>query len=214
MARSWFLDPMLANADGLVAVGGDLSPARLLEAYRSGIFPWYDNHSPIYWWSPDPRGVFELESFHASRRLLRTYRSGKFRVTLSTDFEGVIRSCAEVHTSDTWITNEMIAAYVRLHELGHAESVEVWQGSDLVGGVYGVSIGGFFAGESMFHRVRDASKIALYHLVEHLRQRGYGLLDVQMVNPHTENLGATEIRRHEYLKRLKRAIQLPVKFQP
>src|SRR5262245_36203274 len=167
-----FLLPELADDLGLVAIGGDLRPERLLHAYRSGIFPWYDEDGPICWWSPDPRAIFELDGLHISRRLRRSIRSGRFQITINRDFAGVIRGCAEGRDDGTWITTDMIAAYERLHQLGHAHSLEVWHGDQLAGGVYGVAIGGFFAGESMFHRARDASKVALAHLVERLRQRG------------------------------------------
>ena len=212
MRDGFFLDPGLADADGLVGVGGDLSPRRLLEAYRRGIFPWYDAQTPILWWSPDPRAVFELDGLHVSRRLARTVRAGKFEVTADRDFAGVIRGCADRPESGVWITPEMIEAYVRLHRLGHAHSVEVWHGGELAGGLYGVAAGGLFAGESMFTRVRDASKVALVHLVERLRQRGYCLFDIQMLTEHTARLGAIEIPRSEYLRRLGEALGRDVTF--
>src|SRR5262245_16352013 len=185
---SFFLDPELADEQGLVAVGGDLSPERLLQAYRQGIFPWYDESYPICWWSPDPRAIFELDRIHVSRRLRRTLRSGKFTLTADRDFAGVIRGCAN-RADGTWITSDMIEAYERLHHLGHAHSVEAWQDGDLAGGVYGVALGGFFAGESMFHRRSDASKAALTFLLQRLHERGYVLFDTQMVTEHTARLG-------------------------
>ncbi len=201
-----------ANAEGLVAIGGELSPERLLLAYRSGIFPWFEEGLPVLWWSPDPRAIIELDRLHVARRLERTMRQAKFHFTLDRSFERVMRACGEQRPEGTWITRFMIEAYTRLHELGHAHSVEAWQDDQLVGGIYGVTIGGLFAGESMFFRRRDASKIALVHLVEHLRRRGFELFDVQILNDHTLSLGATEVSRDEYLSRLQRAVQLPVEW--
>jgi leucyl/phenylalanyl-tRNA---protein transferase len=201
----------LADENGLVAVGGDLSPRNLLQAYRRGIFPWFSEGDPIFWWSPDPRAIFELDGLHVSRRLQRTIRNGKFTLTANRDFAGVIHGCAN-RAEGTWITAEMIEAYERLHQLGHAHSVEVWHAGKLAGGLYGVAIGGFFAGESMFTRVRDASKVALVWLVERLRQRGFQLFDTQFVTEHTTGMGAKEIPREAYLKRLKRAIAVEASF--
>lgn len=202
--------PDLADEYGLVAIGGDLRPATLLRAYRAGVFPWYNDPEPILWWSPDPRAIFELDQFSLSRRLARTIRAGKFRVTLNQAFEQVMLGCAD--RDRTWITSEMLRAYMRMHDLGYAHSVEAWQGDELAGGVYGVSLGGFFSGESMFHRVRDASKVALAYLLEYLRVRGFVLFDTQVVTEHTLRMGATEIPRSEYLKRLAKALALPVSF--
>jgi leucyl/phenylalanyl-tRNA--protein transferase len=173
---------------------------------------WEDE--PIAWWSPDPRAIFELEGFHITRRLERTIRSGKFRVTCDRDFEGVIRGCATAagREQGTWLTPSMIAAYCRMNELGYAHSVEVWHDDNLVGGTYGIAIGGLFAAESMFYRERDASKVAIAHLVAHLRARGFHLLDIQQLTPHTASLGAIEIRRVEYLRRLSHAVTAPVTF--
>lgn len=204
-----------ADFEGIVCHGGSLRPELLLDAYRHGIFPWpTDDVSPLFWWSPDPRAIIEFESFHVPRRLLRTLRSEKFSVTCDRDFAGVIRGCSQAHsrTGGTWITPRMIAAYESMHELGHCHSVEVWQEGQLVGGTYGVSIGGFFAAESMFYRVTDASKVALVHLVTHLRKRGYQLLDIQQLTPHTARFGAVEIDRDDYLQRLAVAVDLPVTF--
>jgi leucyl/phenylalanyl-tRNA--protein transferase len=205
------LDPDAANEHGLVAVGGDLRPETLLTAYHRGIFPWYEEGLPVCWWSPDPRAIIPLSGFHVGRRLARTIRSGRFRITTNCDFAAVIRGCAD-RAEGTWITGEMISAYERLHELGHAHSVETWRDGVLAGGVYGVSIGAFFSAESMFHRVADASKVALTLLVERLRSRGFALLDVQMVTAHTAKCGAVEIPRREYLGRLQCALALVAKF--
>jgi leucyl/phenylalanyl-tRNA--protein transferase len=205
MFRKPFLNPERADPHGLVAVGGDLRPERLLEAYRCGVFPWYSEGDPVCWWSPDPRAIFELDGLHVSRRLARTIRSGRYTVTVNQDFRGVIRGCAD-RDEGTWITADMIRAYERLHRLGHAHSAEVWSGGQLAGGVYGVTVGGLFAGESMFTRQRDASKVALAFVVERLRQRGFQLFDIQFVTEHTAGLGAVEIPRKEYLRRLRRAL--------
>lgn len=210
--RLWFPDPRLADAEGLVAIGGDFSPQRLLLAYRSGIFPWTDN--PITWWSPDPRAIFEFDRVHIPRSLRRLLRKNPFTITLDRAFRQVMEGCAQPAPGreESWVTPAFIMAYTRLHELGHAHSVEVWQNGELVGGVYGVAIGGFFAGESMFHRVRDASKVALIHLLQHLRERGFVLFDTQMATPVTRLLGAVEIPREEYLRRLADALRKDCRF--
>ncbi len=202
---AYFFDPERADAHGLVAIGGDLEAATLLRAYRAGVFPWFGEGDPILWWSPDPRAVFELDAFHVSRRLRRTIRAGKFRLTFNAAFPAVIRGCAD-RPDGTWITPAMIAAYERLHRLGAAHSVEAWAGETLAGGIYGVVVGGLFAGESMFARVTDASKVALVHLVERLRDRGFRLFDTQVLTEHTARLGAVEIPRRVYLTRLKEAL--------
>ncbi len=189
-------------------MGGDLEPRTLLRAYRHGVFPWYDASMPICWWSPDPRAIIPLDGLHVSRRLERTLRSPRFRVTINRDFEAVIAGCAADRSDGTWLMPEMIVAYRRLHELGKAHSVEVWNGDWLVGGIYGVAIGGFFAGESMFHRQSDASKVALVRLVERLSECGYALFDIQFLTPHTRRMGGIEISREEYLRWLRAALVL------
>jgi len=205
-----------ANEDGLVLFGGRLSPDWLLDAYRHGIFPWpiFEDASLLAWWSPDPRAIIEFEEFHIPRSLHRICRSGKFQLTCNRAFAQVIHGCANVpdRRGKTWLSDQMIAAYLALHELGHAHSVEAWYDDTLAGGVYGVSVGGLFAAESMFFRVADASKVALVALVEHLRVRGYKLLDIQQLTEHTQRFGAREISRRMYLKRLAAAIELPVTF--
>lgn len=197
-------------------VGGMLEPDWLLDAYRHGIFPWpiIPRLRKMQWWSPDPRAIFELDRFHVSRRLERTCRSGRFTVTSDRDFGGVMRGCASAQSRrwNTWLSGPMIAAYQRLFELGLAHSVEVWHEGRLAGGTYGVTIGGLYAGESMFYQVRDASKVALVHLVRHLRERGYQLFDIQQLTPHTQSLGAIEIPRGEYLRRLAGAAEKTVTF--
>ena len=213
---SRFPPPDRAEPAGLVTIGGTLSPELLLDAYRHGIFPWpiIRGCREVQWWSPDPRAIFELDGFHVSRRLERTCRSGRFQITSDRDFAGVITGCATAgrRARSTWLTRDMIAAYQRLFDLGHAHSVEVWREGRLVGGTYGVAIGGLFAGESMFHIERDASKVALAHLVPHLRQRGYRLFDIQELSPHTASLGAIEIPRRAYLDRLADAVDCPATF--
>jgi leucyl/phenylalanyl-tRNA---protein transferase len=214
-APRFFPSPLASTEDGLVCVGGRLSPEWLLDAYRHGIFPWpvWDDE-PMAWWSLDPRAMLEFERFRISRRLRRTIRSGRFQVTCNRDFVAVIRGCAtaEGRADNTWLTSSMIDAYVELHRRGHAHSVEVWLGGELAGGTYGVAIGGFFAAESMFYRETDASKVALAHLVAHLQARGFELLDIQQWTPHTGRVGASEIPRAKYLRRLAVATQLPATF--
>ncbi|MHC4179108.1 MAG: leucyl/phenylalanyl-tRNA--protein transferase [Planctomycetota bacterium] len=205
-----------ADPEGLVGFGGQLTPEWLLDAYGHGIFPWPIGHpdAPIAWWSPDPRAIIELDRFHVPRRLGRTIRVGQFDVSYDRDFARVIRACATApdRAGETWLTPQMIEAYVRLFELGHAHSVEVWHGGQLAGGTYGVSIAGLFAAESKFYRVRDASKVALVHLVDRLRVRGYSLLDIQQLTPHVVQFGAIEIPRDQYLARLAEALARPVTF--
>jgi leucyl/phenylalanyl-tRNA--protein transferase len=212
MAGFQFPHPDFAQSDGLLAIGGDLSSTTLISAYSQGIFPWYDNSTPILWWSPDPRAIMQLDDIYISKRLARTIRQEKFKTTINQDFRGVMEGCAHRPYEGTWITPEVIGAYQNLHSMGYAHSVEAWLGERLVGGIYGVSIGGFFAGESMFHTETDAGKVALARLVEHLSAKGYELFDLQILNDHTASLGATEITRNDYLQRLKMAIAKPVTF--
>jgi leucyl/phenylalanyl-tRNA--protein transferase len=215
--RSKFFPPVAAAAaDGLVYFGGRLTPDWLLDAYTHGIFPWPfgDEDTLLAWWSPDPRAVIELEALHVPRRLARTMRSGRFTVNCDTDFAGVIRGCAmaQDRAIGTWLSEEMIEAYERMFELGFAHSVEVRHEGRLVGGTYGLAIGGLFAAESMFYTMSDASKVALVRLVQHLRARGFALMDIQQLTPHTARFGARAIRRREYLARLAAALRLPVTF--
>ena len=202
-----FPDPSAANRDGLVVITMDLTAERLLEAYPKGIFPWTEN--PVTWWSPDPRGILPLEQFHVSRRLERTIRSGEFRFTVNQAFEEVIRGCAEPAPGreQSWIGPAFIKTYTELHQRGFATSYEAWQSGQLVGGLYGVKIGTFFAGESMFNRARDASSAALIFAARTLTEQGFRLFDLQMVTPHTARFGAVEIQREEYLSRLKSALR-------
>lgn len=209
----WFPDPRFGPPGEPVAIGGDLSVARLLAAYRAGIFPW--TVDPIEWWSPDPRAIFELDGFHVSRSFARTLKRRPYTVTFNRAFKPVMEGCAAPARGRhmTWIRPAFISAYTRLHQAGHAHSVECWRGGELVGGVYGVQVGGLFAGESMFHRADDASKVALYHLLERLRERGFLLFDIQQLTPTTERLGAMEIPRSEYLRRLRVAVDKPCDFR-
>ena len=206
----------MADEHGLLQLGGRLSPDWLLDAYRHGIFPWpiFDDPKIMAWWSPDPRAILELDSLYVSKRLARTCRTGEFHVTIDQDFVGVLHGCATAQDrqGNTWLTDEMIEAYCVMHRLGYAHSVEVWHEGKLAGGTYGVALGGLYAGESMFYRVRDASKVALVHLVAHLSARGYRLFDLQQLNPHTESLGGTEIARRKYLSRLAKALKAPATF--
>jgi leucyl/phenylalanyl-tRNA--protein transferase len=202
-----------ASPEGLLAVGGDLRPERLLEAYRRGIFPWFNEDRQILWWSPDPRAVLFPEKLHIPRSLKRSLRPGRFAVTLDTCFRTVMEQCAgprpQYPGGGTWITPSMVEAYVRLHELGHAHSVETWREGELVGGLYGVALGGAFFGESMFTRLPDASKVALVRLIEQVRAWGFVLFDCQQSSPHVMSLGAEEISRKDFIARLSRAVSLP-----
>lgn len=203
----------LSTPEGLLAVGGDLRPERLLEAYRHGIFPWYSDGQPILWWSPDPRTVLFPEKLHISRSLKRSLRPGIFTVTFDTCFRDVMRHCAgprlQYPEGGTWITEEMLEAYSKLHEQGYAHSVETWKEGQLVGGLYGVALGGAFFAESMFARASDASKVALVSLVRQLQFWGFRLMDCQQSSPHLTALGAEDIPRHDFLNHLTAALKLP-----
>lgn len=207
-----FPSPHDAEPDGLLAVGGDLSPPRLLLAYRHGIFPWYSQDTPILWWSPNPRLVLFPEELKIAKSLQRVVRKGRFTVTFDRDFGGVIRACAAVRRRQgegTWLVPEMILAYSRLHELGYAHSVESWFEGRLVGGLYGVALGRVFFGESMFTTVTDASKVAFVHLVDRLAVWGFEMIDCQVTTHHLQRFGAREISRSDFLSRLRRAVNVP-----
>jgi leucyl/phenylalanyl-tRNA---protein transferase len=200
-----FPDPELAEEDGLLGVGGDLSPERLLLAYANGIFPWFSKGEPIMWWSPDPRCVLRPEKLKISTSLRQALKKGNYEIRFDTCFEEVIRQCSAAKRKGqrgTWITREMQEAYIRLYELGFAHSTEVFTEGKIAGGLYGVSIGGTYSGESMFHLKPEASKIALYHLVEWLKEGGYPLIDCQVTNQHLLSLGAEEMPRKDFLKEL------------
>jgi len=208
-----FPDPRhaLAEPNGLLAFGGDLSPPRLLAAYGSGIFPWFGEGEPILWWSPDPRCVFDTATPRINRSLRRQLRGRRWRLTVDHAFEAVIRACAMPRGdgAGTWLVPAMIDAYVRLHRLGHAHSVEVWDGGRLVGGIYGVAVGRLFCGESMFSAESGGSKVALVALARLLREMDFPLLDTQVGNPHTAGLGAVEMPRAAYLAEVDRLARLP-----
>lgn len=197
-------DPSLADPDGVVGIGADLAPGTLVEAYRNGIFPWPHTGVALPWFSPDPRGVLGLEDVHVSRSLRRALRQSGWTTTVDRSFSSVVRGCATERGEDgTWITDTMARAYQRLHGLGWAHSVEVWDGSALVGGLYGVQVGGVFTGESMFHRVDDASKVAMVDLCARLWAAGGAFLDVQLTTPHLRSMGAVDVDRARYLDSLR-----------
>ena len=204
----------LASEGGLLAVGGDLSPERLLLAYGQGIFPWYSEGEPILWWSPDPRLILHPEQIRVSRSLKRTLKRALFRVTMDRAFEQVIQACARLRLESgesTWIVEDMIQAYCRLHAEGYAHSVEAWQGKDLAGGLYGVSLGGCFFGESMFTRVTDASKVAFVHLGRQLCDWSFTLIDCQVTTGHLKRFNALEVPRSAFLTLLHESLKTPTR---
>lgn len=201
----WFPNPEEADEEGLLAVGGDLSVKRLMHAYRSGIFPWYEEGQPILWWSPNPRMVLFLDNFKVSKSLQKTIDKKKFNVTFNTCFSEVIKNCSDIKREGqpgTWITSEMKKSYIKLNELGFVISVEVWLENELVGGLYGINLAEkkVYCGESMFSKISDASKVGFYYLVKKLKEKNYKLIDCQMYTSHLESLGAIEIPRGEFLK--------------
>lgn len=210
--RLWFPDPQGAE-EGIVAIGGDLEPERLLLAYSKGIFPWFDDDDPIIWWCPDPRYLLFPDKFHVSRSFRRFLNKQKFKITLDENFQDVIENCATIERTDqdgTWITDEMMSAYIELHRLGYAHSVEVWdEKNELAGGMYGVSLGRAFFGESMFSKQANASKTALYYISNLLSKKGFSFIDAQIHTPHLVALGAEKVTRQEFLEKLVDAIQFP-----
>lgn len=201
----FFPDVTEADKHGILAVGGDLSPERLILAYKSGIFPWFDSDEPILWWSPAQRMVLFPDELVVSRSMRTVLRKEIFKVTFNKDFRAVISNCSQISRNGqrgTWISKDMIEAYVKLHDLGYAKSVEVWQNGELVGGLYGIDLGHMFCGESMFSKVSNASKVAFITLVENLKIRQYKLIDCQVHNDHLESLGAREIERQEFMEML------------
>jgi leucyl/phenylalanyl-tRNA--protein transferase len=207
-----FPSPHLASHEGLLAIGGDLSEKRLLLAYSQGIFPWYSEGEPILWWSPEPRLVLYPDELKVSRSLNKFLKKCTFKVTMDRAFEEVISECARVRLENqegTWIVDDMVSAYCRLHAIGFAHSVEAWEGNRLVGGLYGVSLGNCFFGESMFTRVANASKVALVALVNYLKALDFSLIDCQITTAHLERFGAREIPRARYLDELQRALNTP-----
>jgi leucyl/phenylalanyl-tRNA--protein transferase len=218
-APEWFppLEQALDEPAGLLAAGGDLSPARLLAAYQRGIFPWYSPGQPVLWWSPDPRAVLFPEEFRCTRSLAKTIRNAGFKVEVDSDFAAVIDSCAapRAHSLGTWITTEMRNAYLELHRLGRAHSIETWRDGQLAGGLYGVRLGGVFFGESMFSRERDASKVALAQLVSLCVRNSIAVIDCQLPSRHLASLGARTIPRAQFQALLREHISLdPLPLQP
>jgi leucyl/phenylalanyl-tRNA--protein transferase len=207
LSKELFFPPVSnANPDGILAIGGDLSPERLFLAYQSGIFPWFEDDEPIIWWSPNPRMVLFLEELVVSKSMRNILNRTIFKVTFNQNFREVISNCQKIKRkgqNGTWITNDMIEAYCKLNELGIAKSVEVWQNDDLVGGLYGIDLGNIFCGESMFSKVSNASKVAFIALVNQLKKDNYKLLDCQVYNEHLESLGCREIDRTDFIKILK-----------
>lgn len=206
-----FPNPLIDDVDDIVAIGGDLSPDRLIVAYKNGIFPWYDEHSPILWWSPDPRLILRPEELHVSRRLKRIIKQKKFTITVNQAFEDVINFCSKIKRKDcegTWLVPEMIEAYINLHKIGYCHSVEAWCEGKLAGGLYGVSIGRVFFGESMFYIVSNASKVAFVWLTLMLKKAKFKLIDCQQVTSHLMKFGAKPINRRRFLIELKKALWL------
>lgn len=207
-----FPDPRAAGPEGFAAEGGDFAPETIVEAYRHGMFPWPHPPEDLLWFSPDPRAVIPTRGLHVSRRLARTIRRGRFRVSIDRAFEAVMACCAD-RPEGTWITPRYQEGYRALHELGWTHSFEVWsEGGELAGGLYGLAVGALFGAESMFHRVTDASKVAMVAMMAYLEERGFELVDVQLLTPHLASMGAVEIPREEYLTRLAQAVTRPVTF--
>jgi leucyl/phenylalanyl-tRNA---protein transferase len=202
-----FPHPNLANGDGLLAVGGDLSVRRLMLAYCNGIFPWFSKGDPVLWWSPDPRFILFPGDIKVSTSMRKFLRKNLYKVTFDTSFKEVITSCANQRAEGTWITDDMVEAYCTLHTLGYAHSVEAWYGDSLVGGLYGVSIGSCFFGESMFTAMDNASKVALITLGEKLLEKGFSLIDCQVYSKHLESLGSVKVARVEFLKLVEAGLQ-------
>lgn len=208
-----FPNPNNADEEGLVAYGGNLTPKVVLSAYLQGIFPWYNEGEPYLWWSPDPRMIVYPEKFKVSKSLHQKVKRGEFEVRFDTNFNAVIRSCSHVKRegqAGTWITDEMIMVYNRLHEMGFAHSVETYLDDELVGGLYGLSLGKVFCGESMFHKVSDASKVAFYYLVDKLKELNYSFIDAQVPTQHLKSLGGEEVPRSKFLEILAKSISLEV----
>jgi leucyl/phenylalanyl-tRNA--protein transferase len=205
-----FPDPQHAQRDGLIAFGGDLSPKRLLSAYSQGIFPWYNPGEPILWWSPDPRFILFPQKLHISKSLSKSIRKENYQITMDKDFSSVIQECAALrieNNTGTWITNNMMQAYIKLYEMGFAHSVEIWMDDALAGGLYGISLGRMFSGESMFHRKTNASKIALAALVDFARSYQFDFIDCQVQTGHLKSLGAENIPRTHFLELLNKSLK-------
>ncbi|MFJ1267369.1 leucyl/phenylalanyl-tRNA--protein transferase [Legionella lytica] len=205
-----FPDPETSDKQGLLLIGGDLSPQRILQAYSQGIFPWYGPGSPVLWWSPNPRLIVRPSAFKVSRSLQKSLKK-TFKITVDTAFSEVIRACAtsSERVENTWIINDIIEAYTEIHAMGYAHSFEVWLDDELVGGLYGISLGRAFFGESMFHKVTDASKIALYYLCQTMKQWDFDFIDCQLPTPHLLSLGAEIISRTDFMRLLKNTLKYP-----
>lgn len=211
-ARFPFPSPESASPDGIVCIGGNLSPGMLLSAYSQGIFPWFNAEDPLLWWSPDPRFALLPEELHVSDTMRKIIKKGRYRLSLDHSFEAVLRGCSSVPRpgqSGTWITDDMIEGYLRLHALGYAHSVEAWEGDALAGGLYGIALGSAFFGESMFSLAPDASKAAFIPLVWRLKDEGFTLIDSQVRTKHVSSMGGRDLSRREYLERLERALEAP-----
>lgn len=213
--KLWFPHPdkALQDPNGLLAIGGDLSPDRLLLAYSMGIFPWFEEDQPLLWWSPDPRAVIAPDDLHVSRSLAKLAKRAPYRLTVNTAFAEVIRHCRQLreHKEGTWITRDIEAAYCQLHQAGHAHSIEVWQGDTLVAGLYGINLGQLFCGESMFHLVDNGSKLAMLALCRHFSRYGGTLVDCQLPNPHLMSLGVRAWHRDDFLSKLQTLQRLPLR---
>lgn len=210
-----FPDPLYASHEGILAYGGDLHPNRIMAAYRNGIFPWFNENDPILWWSPNPRLILELDEFKTSKSLQKTIDKNIFEIKFNTNFEQVMIECSKVPRKDqegSWIHSQMIEAYNELFALGYAHSFEAYYNKQLVGGGYGVSLGNMFCGESMFTKMNDASKVALYHLVQHLKKKGFSLIDCQIPTNHLKSLGAKEISRDKFLQLVQISLANPKDF--
>ena len=217
LPRTYTFPPLeAASPEGLLAVGGDLNPDRLLSAYRQGVFPWFSDGQPILWWSPDPRAILYPADLHISRSLRKSLRTQGFEVTADRAFDDVIQRCAESRNAreGTWITSGMQEAYCTLYRMGYAHSVETWQNGQLVGGLYGLAIGKAFFGESMFSQITDASKTALVALSVSLTASGYHFIDCQVVSEHLNSLGAKAVPRYRFSSELKQAVETPVNETP
>jgi len=209
------LEYALSEPNGLLAVGGDLSPQRLISAYKNGIFPWFSEHDPLLWWSPDPRAVINIPNLNINRTLTKFLKKSPFTVTLNKNFNEVIAYCSDApfRRDGTWILPAMLQAYQNLHQLGYAHSIEVWQEQTLVGGLYGVAINGFFSGESMFYLKSNASKVALVYLAKHLKSANINIIDCQLLNPFLESMGCKEISRENFVKLKDEAINVSLNDQ-
>lgn len=209
-----FPNPLYADESGLLAFGGDLNPNRIIVAYANGIFPWYNEDDPILWWSPDPRYVIELDEFKVSKSLQKTVNKNLFEIKFDTNFRQVMIECQNMRKANegTWIHDDVIEAYCEIHNMGFAHSFEAYFEGELIGGGYGVNIGNIFCGESMFTKKTDASKVALYHLVQRLKEKDFKLIDCQVPTSHLKSLGAKPIKREEFIKLVKSSVENPKVF--